>query len=288
MNATARATEHRALVARLFPQLGAIASFEPVGGGWTCDTYEVDGTWILQLPRDPGAEARLRTQIEVLPEIAAEVSGAVPEPELVSLDPAIMGYRKLEGASLFEAGDDGVWPERLGRFLYDLHMVPPEYLGMRARGAEALREERRAELASMRARVFPLLSAAEAGAFGDRFDAYLADDDLWRFATCVTHNDLGPEHILVSPMGDLAGVLDWEEVGIGDPVWDFAWLLGARPGAGERALAAYGGPPDTGFRARGRFSFLLMPWHEVVYGLDIDQDAFVQTGLEGVRARADA
>lgn len=140
----------------------------------------------------------------------------------------------------------------------------------------------------MRERVFPLLGSAEREAFAERFDAYLGEDDLWRFATCVTHNDLGPEHILVGATGDLAGVIDWEEVGIGDPVWDFAWLLGARPAAGERALAAYGGPPDTGFRARARFSFLLMPWHEVVYGLDTDQDAFVQTGLEGVRARADA
>jgi aminoglycoside phosphotransferase (APT) family kinase protein len=288
MNTHAHVAEHRALVARLFPQIGAFTSFEPVRGGWTCDTYEVDGVWIVQLPREGGADTYLRRQIEVLPEIAAEVSGAVPEPELVSLDPVILGYRKLEGASLFDAGDDGVWPERLGRFLYDLHMIPPEYLGMRVRGAAALREERRGELAKMRERVFPLLGPAEAGAFDDRFDAYLADDDLWRFATCVTHNDLGPEHILVSPTGDLAGVIDWEEVGIGDPAWDFAWLLGVRPDAGERALAAYGGPPDTGFRTRGRFSFLLMPWHEVVHGLDTGQEAFVQRGLEGVRARADA
>ena len=288
MNATARATEHRALVARLFPQLGAIASFEPVGGGWTCDTYEVDGTWILQLPRDPGAEARLRTQIEVLPEIAAEVSGAVPEPELVSLDPAIMGYRKLEGASLFEAGDDGVWPERLGRFLYDLHMVPPEFVGLRARGPADVRAALDGELADLRERVFPLLTAEERDGFGERFRAFMDDERNWRFSPCVTHNDIGRPHVLVTRTGDLAGVIDWEEVGIGDPAADFAWILGARPGAGERALAAYGGPPDTGFRARGRFSFLLMPWHEVVYGLDIDQDAFVQTGLEGVRARADA
>jgi aminoglycoside phosphotransferase (APT) family kinase protein len=288
MSGNQRIAEHRALVQRLFPQLGAIASFEPVGDGWTCDTYDIDGTWIVQLPRDVHADIDLRRQIEMLPEIAAEVSAAVPEPELVSLDPVVMGYRKLEGVSLSQADDDGVWPERLGRFLYDLHMVPPEYLGLRARGSAVMREERRTELATMRERVFPLLSSEERGAFGDRFDAYLGDDDLWRFATCVTHNDLGSEHILVSPTGDLAGVIDWEEVGIGDPVWDFAWLLGARPDAGERALAAYGGPADAGFRDRSRFCFLLMPWHQVIYGLDTGRDAFAQSGLAGLRERAES
>jgi aminoglycoside 2''-phosphotransferase len=288
MTDDARIASHRALVARRFPRLGAIVTFEPIGEGWTCDTYEVDGAWIVQFPRERRAEDTLRKQIAMLPEIAAEVSGAVPEPELVSPDPVIMGYRKLEGRSIVDADDDGVWPERLGRFLYDLHMIPPEYLGLRAPGAATVREERRAELATMRERVFPLLSPAERAGFEDRFDLYLGDDDLWRFATCVTHNDLGPEHILVGPAGDLAGVIDWEEAGIGDPAWDFAWLLGARPAAGERALAAYGGLPDAGFRERARFSFLLMPWHEVIYGLESSREASVRNGLAGVRDRADA
>src|SRR5512134_99166 len=60
---------HRDLVAGLFPQL-AIDEFEPIVGGWTCDTYRVDGEWIVQLPRTPYAEERLLRQIEVLPELA--------------------------------------------------------------------------------------------------------------------------------------------------------------------------------------------------------------------------
>ncbi len=288
MSEAERVAEHRAFAADRFPQLGTIVNFAPLGEGWTCSTYEINGAWILQFPRGEVAEATLRGQIAMLPEIAAEVSGAVPEPELVSLDPVVMGYRKLEGRSVADASDVGVWPERLGRFLYDLHLVPPEYLGLRARPAESLREERRAELAMMGERIFPMLRPDERSSFARRFAAYLGDDALWRFATCVTHSDLGPEHVLVSPSGDLAGVIDWEEAGIGDPAWDFAWFLGAHPGAGERALAAYGGPPDAGFRGRARFSFLFMPWHEAAYGLDTGQDRFVASGLAGIRERAAA
>ena len=104
----------------------------------------------------------------------------------------------------------------------------------------------------------------------------------------MTHGYLGPVHILVTPTGNLAGVIDWEEVGMGDPVADFAWMLHAATGPGERALAAYGGPPDTRFRERARVRFALMPWHEVEYGLDTGKDGFVESGLAGVRERGNA
>ena len=117
---------------------------------------------------------------------------------------------------------------------------------------------------------------------------FLGNDDLWRFATCLTHGDIGPEHVLVSPSGDLVGVLDWEELAVGDPAADFAWLLHERPADGERALGAYGGPPDQTFRTRAAFRYWLMPFHEVAYGLQSDQPAFVRRGLEGIRERFDA
>jgi aminoglycoside phosphotransferase (APT) family kinase protein len=286
-NDPSRAEHDRTLVARAFPRL-ALETFEAVGAGWTSATYLVDGEWIVQVPTGDRAEERLLRQIEILPELAHDVSGALPVPELVSRDPVAMGYRRIEGAPYTEVGEEGMWPERLGRFLYDLHLVPPEFVGMRGVAPAHIREEQRAEIARLRSKVDPLLREGERAAFGARLDAYLEDDANWRFAPCVTHGDLGPEHILVTPDGDLAGVIDWEEVGMGDPVADFAWLLHAAPGAGERALAAYGGAPDPTFRHRGRVRFLLMPWHEVEYGLDTGRQAFVESGLAGVRERADA
>ena len=82
--------------------------------------------------------------------------------------------------------------------------------------------------------------------FAGLFDAHLDDDENWRFATCLTHGDLGPEHVLVSASGDLAGVIDWEETSVGDPAWDFACLLHAWPGA-----VSARSPPTGARRIRG-------------------------------------
>lgn len=275
--------DHRSLIEGLFPSIG-VRTFAPIGSGWTYDTYDVNGEWIVQLPRTAYAAERLQAQLALLPELSREVSALIPVPALVSLDPPAMAYEKLHGAPA-DAAPSGFWPERLGRFLVDLHMVPPEFVGLRATTPEAIREQRRGEIARLREIVLPRLDPPEQTRATAMLDRYLDDDRLWVFATCLTHGDLGPEHVLVGPSGDLVGILDWEEASVGDPVWDFAWWLHEMPEEGERALATYGGAPDATFRERARISWALMPWHEVEYGVRSGLDTFIESGLAGVRAR---
>jgi aminoglycoside phosphotransferase (APT) family kinase protein len=284
MSDAGRLREHRVMIEGLFEALAPIAAFEPLGDGWTCDTYRVNGDWIVQLPRTERAAQRLRAQMDVLPELAREVSAAVPVPELISHEPAAMAYRRIDGVAA--SGGEGIWPERLGRFLYDLHVVPPEFVGMRARGSDDVRAALGSQLEDFRVRVFPLLTAAERDASGERFRTFLEEERNWRFSPCVAHNDIGRAHVLVTETGDLAGVIDWEEVGIGDPSADLAWILGEEPEIGERTLAAYGGASDEGFRERCRFRFALAPWHDVRFGLDADRPEIVEAGLVALRELA--
>jgi aminoglycoside phosphotransferase (APT) family kinase protein len=278
-------TEARERVTAAFPQLEA-KTVTPIGDGWTVDTYDVDGEWIVQFPRSDYAADRLRSQMRVLPELAAELSAMVPAPVYTNMEIPAMAYHRLAGLPLDRA-PDGLWPERLGRFLYDLHLMPPEYVELRGRNASAVRAELTEELAEHRTAVLPLLEPDEATRFGERFTAFIDREDYWRFSACLVHGDIGPEHVLVSDTGDLVGVLDWEELDVGDPVSDFAWLLHARPDDGERVLGAYGGAPDQTFAERAAFRFFLMPFHEVMYGLQIDDPTFVASGIAGIRARAD-
>src|SRR5438034_9026233 len=175
--------EHRALVARSFPDL-AVRSFVPVPGGWTFYTYDVNGEWIVQLPRNDYARARLLEQIERLPSLARELSTSIPAPAFVSADPPAMAYPKLEGVRADRARD-GLWPERLGRALYDLHSVPPEFIGLRAKPAEHVREERRISCTELADVVMPRLRPEDRDRATALIAALVDDDRLWRFAPCV-------------------------------------------------------------------------------------------------------
>jgi aminoglycoside 2''-phosphotransferase len=276
-------TEHRAFVQERWPEL-AVESFERIDGGRDCWTYVVNGEWIFQFPRLPGVDERLRTQISVLPELAREVSSPIPVPSYASTDPVCMGYRRIEGDPM-SANVDGVWPERLGRFLYDLHLTAPEFVGMRSLPASEIHERFRDEVEVLGTFVLPLLKTSERARAERTIAAFLGDDGNARFATGLTHGDIGPEHVLVTSSGDLAGVIDWGDLEIGDPAADLAWILHAMPPAGDRVLGAYGGPPDDRFFERAGFRFMLMPWHEVKYGAEAGLPAFVESGMTGVRAR---
>ena len=194
----------------------------------------------------------------MLPELAREVSSAIPSPEYVSSDPLCMGYARIDGRPM-SADVDGIWPERLGRFLYDLHLTPPEFVGLRSTTAAAVREGLRHEVDVLSEHVLPLLSTDERTTAERTLAAFLDDDDNFRFATGLTHGDIGPAHVLVTDSGDLAGVIDWGDLEVGDPVFDLTWVIHAIPEVGERVLGAYGGPPDDRFVVRSRFAFMLMP-----------------------------
>ena len=86
-------------------------------------------------------------------------------------------------------------------------------------------------------------------------------------------------------MGDeVTGVIDWGDCGVGDAALDLAWTrYGAGPAFAAALEAAYS--PDATLLARARDWHLLSPWHEVLYGLDTDQPAYVASGLAGAVTR---
>ena len=274
----------RAAVERLWPSI-EVGMFEPTGDGWTCRTYAVNGEWIAQLPRTGHAEASLRKQLGVLPQLAGRLPAPIPAPvPAAAAEPLAMLYRRISGAPFPEA-PLGAWPEQLGGLLRSLRAIAPESVGIERRSAGTLRGERRALLETMVRRVVPLLAEAEQRAFDQRFAEHLEDDANWRFTPVLTHGDLGPEHILVDGTGSLAGVIDWEELAAGDPASDVAWLLHAHPAIGERVLVNLEEAGDEALRCRAAFLYALMPFHEVVYGLESDQPEFVASGVRGIRER---
>jgi len=63
-----------------------------------------------------------------------------------------------------------------------------------------------------------------------RMDAVLARPDLRR---CLTHGDLYPEHLRWDATGGV-GVIDFSDMTVGDPAWDYAHFESIAPGLTER------------------------------------------------------
>jgi aminoglycoside phosphotransferase (APT) family kinase protein len=278
---------HRALIAATFPSVGPITNMEEVVGGWDSYTYLINGTWIFQFPRPAAPPGWFAGQMRLIHRLKGRLPAPIPEPEFISAAPMCMGYRRIEGTSVTR-GMKGRWPEQLGAFLRCLHAVGTDQGGLPPCSPSRWREINQGLIQEFRDRVVPLLSTEEKRSSEVLFAAFLEDQSWSGFSPVVVHRDLGPEHILVTNDGRLAGVIDWGDAQLGDAAIDFSWLLFGSPAEGERALDAYGETSTPGFRRRALFYHQLGPWHEVAHGIDTGQPAFVANGLAGVRARLPA
>jgi aminoglycoside phosphotransferase (APT) family kinase protein len=272
---------HRALVLEWCPDIVGF-SFRPVGEGWDSYAYLVDDAWIVRLPRRPEVAARLLTEPRLLPWLAPQLPAAVPVPDVVSPaggEPFCVRHRIVRGEPV-SGGFPTALGLDLGRFLAALHTVPAD--GAVVRGvpdALTVREAVSGDLASMRARVLPLLDPADR-----RLGAELLDQVATFGGDRLVHADLGPDHVLEQE-GRLSGVIDWSDARVGDPAIDLAWALHATPpNFAQAAQRSYGGV-DADTLTRSHAWYRLGPWHEVLYGLDESRPDLVVRGLSGVRAR---
>ena len=159
--------------------------------------------------------------------------------------------RWVPGAAAADVGpaDRGPAAEGLADFLLSLH-VPAEtgvpvnpfrgvpLLERDAAVVERLRDrERYPQAAALRA-VWAQARAAKA----------------WDGPPMMLHGDLHPGNVLLADDGSLAGVIDFGDVGAGDPAVDLAvgWLM-FDAGARHRFMGAFGAAVegDTWMRARG-------------------------------------
>lgn len=111
----------------------------------------------------------------------------------------------------------------LGRVLARIHSVPAyvaESAGAETFSAQTVRAAHRSQLARARAATGLPASVAQ------RWDAILADDELWSFRPCFIHGGLSEESLFAEGH-EITGVVGWHDARTGDPATDLAWLISA-------------------------------------------------------------
>lgn len=200
-----------------------------------------DNVWVVLAPRTPEAGARVEAETEAVRLLAGVLPFDVPRPRAdVALPgggraivfPAPRG-RPVDLVRL--AASPGVC-RSVGRSLAALHDVTTavvERAGVPVRDAGEVRRRRLGELdqAAATGVVPPVLL--------ERWESLLDDTAVWDFSPTVVHGDLVAERLVVTGE-EVTAVLDWNDLHVGDPAEDLAWLaVGAEPETVEEVLAAY-------------------------------------------------
>lgn len=288
---TEESARSRAAIAAAFPDL-AIRSCRFLAAGWDSSVWEVNGDLVFRFPQRAEVAGWLRTEIALLPALAPLLP--VPTPQFIYVAEAsraypypFVGYHKLPGVPLSDMPTTIIQPKRLaaqiGVFLTALHRFPVTK-AVACGVASATSEMWRTQYVAMRDDIrtlYPRMTLAEQERTEHLFATYLDNPAHLRFTPVLLHRDFGSDHLLLdSQTGDLAAVIDWSDLSIGDPAQDFcglpaAWL--------PTLLAHYGGVIDATFTDRVAFYRALGPYHTLIFGLHAGGEPFIVRGLAGLR-----
>jgi aminoglycoside phosphotransferase (APT) family kinase protein len=269
------AARYRAAIVASFPEL-PIRSIYFVAEGWDSAVWVVNGDLFFRFPKRAEVATWLHSEIALLPLIGPTLPVPVPrfthvaEPSHAFPYPFV-GYRKLTGLPLADAPATLIESERLspqiGTFLTALHRFPVTQAvacGVPDASPAAWRARHATMLTELRT-FFPRMTPAKRARTERLFASYLENPLHGQFTPVLLHRDLGGDHLLLDPAtGDLAGVIDWGDLSIGDPAQDFcglpaSWL--------PTLLAHYGGAVDATFADRVAFYRALGPYHTLLFGL---------------------
>ena len=272
------------------PEIRSVRYFD---SGWDYELWEVNGELLFRFPKRPECAETLRKEARLLTKLAGRLSIAVPRPEYVSegcedFPLPFFGYRTLPGDPLDKVTLDEQTREliaqQLGRFLSELHGFPAERaaeLGVPSYSAEGWRAYYRQLREQVRREVLPLLARSERRAVDAFWRRFLDDERHFRFEPVLLHGDLSPEHILVDlERTAITGVIDFGDAVVGDPAGDFGGFTAAFR---QAVLGAYDLPVDDSLLDRAADYWKISPFHEVLHGLNIDDQKHIDNGLAHVR-----
>jgi aminoglycoside 2''-phosphotransferase len=185
--------------------LTAFDRIESIEGGWASWTFDLDGTHIVRFPRTEAIAAAHAREQRLLPALARHVSFRVPVP----LHPDVFVYEKIPGRA-FRRGDDAAGARAM---IAELHSFPVEE-ARRLIGRPPIEEEYALEWAMFSADALPHLDADLVEAVTFVKTAPVQERE------CLIHNDLGMVHVIVDEDGAPVGIIDFEDVTIGDPEVD--------------------------------------------------------------------
>jgi aminoglycoside 2''-phosphotransferase len=243
----------RAVVRRLTP-LRADELVE-LGRGTESVAYLVDGDWVARFPAVPAAQATLRRELALLPELRRALPLVTPAFEHVGrsgTELVFVAYRSISGIPLTRYTFDALGPDEQEAALASL--------------AEFLRA----------LHAFPVELAQRAGVREEQPD---------RLTPVLLHADIKPDHVIYDPVAQrVSGVLDWGDVCLGDPDFDLA-IISMFFGAGFLTRLLHHMPdrdPDV-VSAKVRFFTTLRWLQDLVY--DVEFNGPVDESLQGLRDR---
>ncbi|MFE4329886.1 aminoglycoside phosphotransferase family protein [Streptomyces sp. NPDC056831] len=243
----------RSLLQEQHPDLAAL-DLRLVDGGWDNQLWRLGDELAVRLPLTPRAPSLLRNEQQWLPALAPRLPLPVPTPVRIGEPSARFPMPWIIAAWVpgepgdrapISRGDHAA--DGLAGFLRALHQEAPAEAPVNPNRGVPLKT-----LTHEFDQRFPTVASSDAAADVKGIWDEAVSAPEWDGPPVWLHGDLHPANVVVSD-GTLAGVIDFGELGAGDPATDLAaaWVL-LPSGADTRFFDAYANTDEAMIRrARG-------------------------------------
>ncbi|WP_173917722.1 phosphotransferase family protein [Halobacillus sp. Marseille-Q1614] len=213
-----------------------ISNAEPIGEGWMSIALKVNDEWVFRFAKNEKGSADLEKEIKILPKLKEAVTVAIPEFEYVGKQTngqLFVGYKLLPGTLLEEEAVPHLNQDQkkklgsqLARFIKELHAFSIEealkagvpQFNLKSFFSKLYEETKRD--------IFPRIEPSLSRYISSRFGTYLSDSSYFSYTPALIHGDLSPDHFLTDPKtDDLSGIIDFGDLCISDPDYEFIYIL---------------------------------------------------------------
>jgi aminoglycoside 2''-phosphotransferase len=251
------------IIRRLYPNIKDehIRIFDD---GWDYVVFVIDGQKAIRFPRRQDYAEKLPVEVAFLNHFSGQFPVSVPDLTLyidektgspyVTYDfiPGVQFKKNISGT--FSKEELRQTAGQIGSFLDKLHSLSVDKakkLGVRQ--VESLKTWR-SKFEKIKTKVFPHISGPEQDWATSIFQNFFTTVLENPMPFTVIHSDIMPEHIIVNPKTHtLSGIIDFGDIEIGDPAYDFAFLAKYGNDFLKWTYEAYKKPKDSAFEIRRQF-----------------------------------
>jgi aminoglycoside 2''-phosphotransferase len=260
--------------------------------GWDNLVYIANNEVVFRIPRNELSRRQLQVELHFLPQIAEVSPLAVPEYQYFSKQTGLYaGYDLLPGeqftAQMFEtcsSDEKRHIAKQIGAFLSALHSFPLHEKDLQAVPVQKQSRQSWLDLwAEVYHKAADILQSQHREKIERMFSYILDEMDFDMLPKTLIHGDFSSDHLLFNETSkQLSGVIDFGDLMIGDPAYDFNGIL--REYWGEflqEVLQFYQPGMDDKYKQRiTRFYQAKIPLHGLLVGIERkDQDMIQQNFL---------
>ncbi|MDP4011915.1 MAG: phosphotransferase [Candidatus Roizmanbacteria bacterium] len=230
--------------------------------GWDFIVAVIDAK-AFRFPRRKEYECKFPTEVTFVQKFVARSPISIPD--LILHKDENIGYFasytflpgvpfKSDIAKTFTQENKLIIARKLGQFLTAVHSFPIDEAKEIGIQEENVLQSWTDHFQNIKKMVFPHLNLKQQDWTTRIFASFLQLIKEHPVQTVVTHSDIAPEHIIVNPDEQtLSGVIDFGDINITDPTYDFTFLNKYGKDFLEEAYGAYTLPRDPYFEKRRQF-----------------------------------